>query len=206
MTYGPDPAPITTSSAEASKPSLTPDAIDKCLRDKVAVALNACDNAAKHYDDYYKGFVALDGKAQATATVSGLVLAAVAAFVKDGRVPALVSGSRWWILVVLAPPVSALVSVILALIGAKVTEVTVPFDSPEQIREAKDLAELDCGEFSQVHVLNYYRARLEHWIDAIESIQSVVERKSGWILRGQIALILALFSLLALYIVTLLKA
>ena len=206
MTIGPDPVPAPTSSEEASKPSFTPDAMDKCLRDKVAVALNACDNAAKHYDDYYKGFAALDGKAQATAAVSGLVLAAVAAFLKDGRVPALVSCSRWWILLILASPISALISVILALIGAKVTEVIVPFDSPEQIREAKDLAELDCGEFSQAHVLNYYRARLEHWINAIESIQSVVERKSCWILTGQIAMIVALVSLLVLYIVTLLKS
>jgi hypothetical protein len=179
---------------------------DKCLRDKVQVSTNACDNAAKQYDDFYKSFAALDGKSQSAATVSGLVLAAVAAFVKDGRIPVLMSCSRWWVLLILAPPVSALISVIYALVGAKVTEVVVPFDSPEQIREAKDLAQLDCNEFSQSHVLNYYNARLEHWIGALESIATAVSRKATWVLRSQIAMLASLAFLLVLYVVTVLKS
>jgi hypothetical protein len=183
-----------------------PESLDKCMRDKVAVALNACDNAAKHYDDYYKSFTALDGKAQATAAVSGLVLAAIAAFAKDGRVPLIVSSAHVGIVVVLGAPVAALASVIICLFGARVTEVVVPFDSPEQIREAKNLADLGCEEFSQEHVLDYYRARLEHWITALESIESVLKRKASWTLGGQIAMIAALVFLLVLYTMTLLKS
>jgi hypothetical protein len=179
---------------------------DKCVQGKVALAKDACDSAAKHYDDYYRSFASLDGKAQATATISGLVLAAMAAFVKDGRVSALVHSGHWWILMPLAPPVFSLASVIMSLVGAKVTEIVVPFDSPEQIREAKNLAKLPCTEFSQEHVLDYYRARLEHWIQAVESIAKAVESKASWILRGQIAMIAALVALLALYIVVLLKS
>jgi hypothetical protein len=183
-----------------------PNSLDKCTRDKVAVALNACDNAAKHYDDYYKSFTALDGKAQATAAISGFVLAAIAAFAKDGRASVLVSSAYASIALLLGAPIAALTSVIICLFGARVTEVVVPFDSPEQIREAKNLADLGCDEFSQEHVLDYYRARLEHWITALGSIESVVKRKAWWILRGQIAMIVALVFLLILYTVTLLKS
>lgn len=182
------------------------DSLDKCMRDKVAVALNACDNAAKHYDDYYKSFASIDGKAQTTAAISGLVLAALAAFVKDGRVPPLVNSGHSWIFIILAAPVAALVSVITCLFGARVTEVVIPFDSQEQIREAKNLAELGCDEFSQQHILDYYHARLEHWITALESIESVVKRKACWILRGQIAMIAALSFLLILYVTILLNS
>jgi hypothetical protein len=191
---------------KGGSPNDGPDSLDKCMRDKVAVALNACDNAAKHYDDYYKSFTALDGKAQATAAVSGLVLAAIAAFAKDGRASVLVSSGYGSIVVVLGAPIAALTSVIICLFGARVTEVVVPFDSPEQIREAKNLTDLDCDEFSQEHVVNYYRARLEHWITALESIESVVKRKACWILGGQIAMIASLVFLLVLYTVTLLKS
>ena len=187
-------------------PNAQPDSLDKCMRDKVAVALNACDNAAKHYDDYYKSFTALDGKAQATAAVSGLVLAAIAAFAKDGRSSVLVSSAYCWIIVVLGAPAAALASVIICLVGARVTEVVVPFDSPEQIREAKNLADLGCDEFTQEHVLDYYRARLEHWITALGSIELVVKRKARWILRAQIAMIASLVLLLILYTATLLKS
>jgi hypothetical protein len=176
------------------------------MRDKVAVALNACDNAAKHYDDYCKTFTSLDGKAQATAAVSGLALAAIATFAKDGRTSVLVTSAHGWIVIVLGAPITALASVIICLFGARVTEVVVPFDSSEQIREAKNLADLDCGEFSQEHVLDYYRARLEHWITALESIDSVVKRKACWILGGQIAMIASFVFLLVLYTVALLKS
>lgn len=179
---------------------------DKCLREKVGVATAACDNAAKQYDDYYKGFVALDGKSQSAVTISALVLAAVATFVKDGRIPVLISSSRWWIVLILVAPVSALISVIFALVGSKVTEVVVPFDSPEQIREAKDLAQLGSDEFSQAHVLNYYNARLEHWIGALESIEYVSVGKARWVLRSQMSMLFSLVCLLALYMVILLKS
>ena len=55
----------------------------------IAVLVDACANAARHYDSSHKGFVALDAKAQGVASVSGLVLAAIAAFSRDGRPPVL---------------------------------------------------------------------------------------------------------------------
>ena len=46
---------------------------------------HACDSSAKQYEDLHKTFVALDAKAQTTATASGVVLAAVVAFVNAGK-------------------------------------------------------------------------------------------------------------------------
>jgi hypothetical protein len=186
--------------------TFVPEASEACLHDKVAVALNACETAAKHYEDYGGAFTTLDGKAQATGIISGLVLAAVAAFFKDGKAPAIVSGKHCWIFLVLAPPVLALAAVITSLLGARVTEVISPFDSPEQIREAKNLADVDCVEFSQEHVLDYYRARLEHWLKALEGIRLVVRGKAKWILWCQRLMIASLVFLLVLYIVVLFKS
>jgi hypothetical protein len=179
------------------------DSDEACTRDKVAVATSACENACQQYDDYYKSFSGLDGKAQATATVSGVALAAIAAFLQGGQVASLLHAGCWHSLAVLAPPSLALMSVILSLIGSKVTDVVVPFDSAERIQEAKDLAELDCSEFSQQHVLDYYRAQLEHWILALQSIDSAVETKARWILWGQISMICSLIGLVVLYILIL---
>ncbi len=179
------------------------DAREARIRDKVSVAASACDNASKQYDDYYKSFSGLDSKAQATATVSGLALAAIAAFLQGGHVASILHAGCWHSLAVWVPPSLALVSVILSLVGSRVTDVVTPFNSSERIREAKDLAELHCSEFSQQHVLDYYRSQLEDWILALDSIDAAVESKARWVLSGQVAMIFSLIGLLVLYILIL---
>ena len=62
----------------------------------IAVAQTACDNASKQYDDYYKTFVALDAKAQSTATIGGVVIAAVVAFVDAGKLDSVLRSSPSW--------------------------------------------------------------------------------------------------------------
>lgn len=176
---------------------------EDCTQDKVAVAASACENASKQYDDYYKSFSGIDGKAQATSTVSGLALAAIAAFLQNGQVASLLHAGCWHRLAVWAPPSLALASVILSLIGSMITDVVTPFNSSERIREAKDMAELPCSEFSQQHVLDYYRSQLEDWISALKSIDSAVESKARWVLSGQVAMIFAFISLLILYMLIL---
>ena len=157
---------------------------DTCIRDKISVAISACDSAAKQYDDYAKSFIALDVKAQATTVISGLVLASIAAFVKDGRVAAL-HDSRWWILLILAAPVAALSGVVISVLGSHIREVIVPFDAPAQIHDIQNLTSIDCTEFSPEHVLLFHRERLTHWSEALKSIVEVTETKAMWVARGQ---------------------
>jgi hypothetical protein len=182
------------------------DPTDKCIIGKISVAINACDSAAKHYDSYYRGFMALDAKGQGTVTVSGLILAAMAAFLKDGRVPVLVSSSRWWILLILAAPAAALVAAIISLFGTRLVDVVVPFDASAQIHEAKILAALDCTEFSQRHILDYYLERLTHWNRALDSIESAISRKARRVSLAQKMMLVGLLTLLLLFIVILLKS
>ena len=165
----------------------------------ISVAETACDNAAKHYDDYYKTFAALDGKAQAAATVSGILLASVVAFVNAGRLSTLLSSvGTWGYLLVLSPAVGALVTVIVSFVAAKVMKVAVPFSAPDQLKEVGDLADLPPEELSKDYLLDYYRDRLTHWKAALADIAAGVERKARLVLWTQALLVLTVVLLLIL--------
>ena len=125
-------------------------ATQRCLEMMISVAQNACDCAAKQYDDYYKSFAAFDVKAQATATISGVVLAAFVAIANAGRFQTLLASGRicGYLLVTLTP-LFAFSAVIASLIASRVRAVTIPFDSIEQIREVDALTKLDCKQFSE---------------------------------------------------------
>jgi hypothetical protein len=180
---------------------MTTESVEKCERDKATLLIDACEVAAKHYEDYWNAFANLDAKALGVATIGGIVLAAVVAFLKDGRAPAFAQGNCFLMLLILAPPLLALTAIIFSLFGAKVTEVVEPFDAPERMREAKALAELDCGEFSSQHIVDYYRAQLDHWSKAISDIKEVVAAKGKRVLLGQAFLIAALSSLVVVFFV-----
>jgi hypothetical protein len=186
---------------EIIEKTMTPYTDDQRLDALISIAQNACDNAAKHYDDYYKSFAALDGKAQSTATVSGVVLAAVVAFMNAGRLSPLLStkGDCGYVLV-LSPAIGALLAVVVSFAASKVMDITVPFAAADQIKEAEDLARLPPNELSREHILGYQHARLSHWKDALSDIDSGVRKKARLVLWAQVLLVLTLFSLLTLFI------
>jgi hypothetical protein len=167
----------------------------------ISIAQAACDSAAKHYDDYYRSFAALDGKAQSTATVSGVVLAAVVAFMNAGRLTPLLStwGGCGYFLV-LSPAIGALLAVVMSFLASRVMDITVPFAAADQIKEAEDLARLPPNELSREHLLGYQHARLSHWKEALSDIDSGVRKKARLVFWAQILLVLTLLSLLTLFI------
>jgi hypothetical protein len=164
---------------EDREEEMTPEEINACERDKIALLIDARDAAAKQYEDYSNAFVNLDNKASAVATIAGIVLAAVVAFLKDGQAPAVAQGNCFYMIMIVASPVLALAAIVFSMIGAKVTEVVEPFDAPERMREAKNLAEIDCDEFSRQHIIDYYRAQVDYWSKAIEDIRKVVATKAN---------------------------
>jgi hypothetical protein len=167
----------------------------------ISIAQTACDSAAKHYDDYYKSFAALDGKAQSTATVSGVVLAAVVAFMNAGQLrPLLLGRGSCGYFLVLSPAIGALLAVLVSFAASKVMDITVPFAAADQIKEAEDLAGLSQDELSREHLLSFHRARLNHWKDALADIDSGVRKKAVLVLWAQILLVVTLFFLLSLFI------
>ena len=185
---------------------MTPEEIEVCERDKVSLLIDARNVAAKHYEDYSKAFANLDTKASTIATISGIVLASVVAFLKGGRVPVFAHENCAYMLIIVATPILALTAIIYSLFGAKVTEVIEPFDSLERMRESKNLAELVNDEFSQQHIIDYYRAQMDHWSKAIEDIKIVVSSKADRVLNGQRFLIAALVVLTILFVVVLFKS
>jgi hypothetical protein len=166
-----------------------------------SIAESACDSAARQYDDYYKSFAALDGKAQSTATLGSAVLAAVVAVMNGGRLSGFLSNDHpCRYLLVTAPAVGALLTVIVGFYATRVTEITVPFAADEQIEEVEDLVRLPADELSKGHVLNYHRARLTHWKEALSGMSSAVSTKAKWVLCGHVLLVITLFLLLALFV------
>lgn len=178
--------------------------VDACERDKIALLVDARDAAAKQYEDYANAFVNLDAKASAAATIAGIVLAAVVAFLKDGQAPAVAQGNCIYMIMIVASPVLALAAIVASMVGAKVTEVVEPFDAPERMREAKNLAEIGSDEFSRQHIIDYYRAQLDYWSKSIEDIRGVTATKAKRVLYGQAFLIAALAILVLVFVVFLL--
>lgn len=178
---------------------MTPE--DECERNRAAILQDACSIGAKHYEDYWNAFVNLDTKASVIATIGGIVLAAVVAFLEGGQVPAVAQGNWMYRALIIASPVLALVAVVMSLFSSLVMDVMEPFDAPERIREAKNLAELDCSEFSLRHSVNYYQSQATYWSEAIGDIKDVVAKKAHRVLCAQCVLILALAALVVLFVV-----
>jgi hypothetical protein len=177
---------------------------ETCEREKLALLINACDVAAKQYEDYWNAFANLDEKAVAVATIAGIVLAAVVAFLTEGKAPAFAQESWQHTALILEPPLLALIAIISSLLGSRVRELVAPFDAPARIEEAKLLGELECGEFSLRRVINYYNEQLKLWSKAIESIGDAVGAKADRVLFGQWYLIASISFLVVLFVLFLL--
>jgi hypothetical protein len=197
--------PASAGDSKGSGGLIAPDA-EKCAEKQIALAKEASDSAAKQYDDYYRSFAGVDGKAQYTATISSFVLASFVALMNAKRFELLLSSHCVGnYLLVILPPVCALLSVILSLVATKVRDVAIPYGAADQIKDAENLADLQCDEFTAEHVLDYYRARLRHWKIALDDIAGAVERKSAWVLRSQILMVIALTLLLFIFVAITIK-
>jgi len=169
----------------------------------IEVMRDVCTSAAAQYDDYYKSFVGLDGKAQSAATVAGVSIGAVVAFIDASRLNALIirNGVWWHYMIALLPAATALITVILSLVAMCVRGTVVQFSAMEQIDEAEDLAKLAGDEVSVERVLGYYGGRLNHCKGALKNIAAHVESKGRWVIAAQVGLVISLTSLLLLFIV-----
>lgn len=181
-------------------------------KDIISLLQNACDVASKQYDDYYKSFAALDAKAQGTATVSGLVLAAMAAFLKDGRIPVIAkSGVRGFILILL-PPTFALLAVVVSLWAARIMDIVEPFGSTQRTRDAINLSKQDPDLMSNEQVFIYYREQLKDWEKTFDGdgkttgIVEAVNNKGILVHWGQILMVSSLCLLLILFVEVLIKS
>jgi uncharacterized membrane protein len=168
----------------------------------LTIAKDACKSAEAQYDDYYRSFVGLDGKAQAAGTVAGVVLAALFAYVNASHSvsisnpPPIASH-----ILLIGCAVGALLTVVVSVISMRVRDAVMPFAATEQITEAEDLAALPAAEISSERVLRYYRGRLNHSKLALGDMSKHISIKGRWTLGTQIILIVTLAILLALFLV-----
>jgi hypothetical protein len=175
-----------------------PDRVSRLL----TIAKDACKSAEAQYDDYYRSFVGLDGKAQAAGTVAGVVLAALFAFVNASHSAAIpLPAPRGLHILLFGSSVGALLTVIISIIAMRVRDAVTPFAATEQITEAEDLADLPASEISSDRILLYYRGRLTHLKMALGDMSRHITIKGRWALTAQIVLISTLALLLALFLV-----
>jgi hypothetical protein len=165
------------------------------------VVEDACHSAEQQYDDYYKAFIGLDGKAQSAGTVAGVVMGAVVAFVNAPRLDAFLCSHKSLAgrLLILAPAGLALITVIMALSVLWVRNTAVPHAAGEQMDEAEELANLPDDEVSTEQVVRYFRGRFTHLREALKDIDAAVSAKGWRLLAAQIALAATLVSLLLLF-------
>jgi hypothetical protein len=170
------------------------DALLEVLRD-------ACESAGAQYDDYYKSFIGLEGKAQVAGTVGYVVMGAVAAFVNASHPTGFLPTDTPCVreMVTFGPAALALITVILSLSVLWVRSTVIPYAALEQIEEVEDLAKLPDDSVSAERIANYYRGRLQHLRDALNDIQKAVETKGSRLLVTQISLLVTLSSLLVLF-------
>jgi hypothetical protein len=179
--------------------------VEQHTKQRVIILTHACASAEKRYDGYEKKLAALDAKAQAVATVSGLVLAAIAAFSKDGRPPIPAGGGCWWIVLVLTIPVLALAAVIISMWGATVREPANPFDTSSSLLDAEQIASSPSEALEANWILNYYMGQLKRWQACLDGtgqlhgIKHTVNRKGHYVLIGQRLLMLAFVLLILLF-------
>jgi hypothetical protein len=168
----------------------------------VRIAEDACRSATAQYDDYYRSFVGLDGKAQAAGTVAGVVVGALVAFVNATRLSQLLSreGSGCLHALLFASTLGALATVILSVLAMRVRDAVMPFAAEDQIAEAEDLAALSEATIPPDRVFRYYGGRLNHSKVALQDMSDHIESKARWVLATQIALSFTLASLLVLFL------
>jgi hypothetical protein len=157
------------------------------------VARHAAEQAAAQYEDYFRTFMALDGKAQAAATVAGVALASVVAFIKPEHLKASVAACGiWGYALVALPGIGALATILLSIRAVRVTEMTIPYAAADQIGETEDLLQLDPAELTGGHLLDFQRARLRHWKKALEDVRKAVEHKAQRVAQAQKALVVTI--------------
>lgn len=157
----------------------------------VALAESVCDSYAKQYEDYSKTFVALDAKAQATATIGGVLLATIVALANAGKLASLLKcGSVSGVLLALSPALAAFVAICIALFASRARPVSAPYDAARQHKEFEDYMRLR-AEVDQETLLSFHAGRLNHWKTCLESVAKAVNEKGDQVARAQIAMVIA---------------
>jgi len=161
-------------------------AIDRNAQDHVR--LDAIVSFQEEYKDLYDTWKSIDGKAQATATIAGIFLAAAFAIARD--VPATFLPYQRTILVVAI--VLLVATVCLCLFGLQIRRISsAPIgENSKQLVEdlLPSLTKRDQGE----RMSRYIKDRFDMWHLANAEFKRKSARKALWVTLGQIGLVAAI--------------
>jgi hypothetical protein len=160
---------------------------------------SACSSAQAQYDDMYKGFVGLDGKAQAAGAVAGVLAGFVTSVVNASQFAAFLAGGEWRYGLLALPAIFAVGTVVVSIWAMRVQKTIMPYATDGQMREVQALIELPPTDLSADRLLRYHQGRLKQIHDAIADIRGHIERKGKRVLAAQALLIATLLALVALF-------
>lgn len=153
----------------------------------------ARENCAKHYDDLFRTFMSLDSKAQSTATIAGVQLAAIVAFLQKGQIETLLRSYGAVAGAFLMTAVVLLVVVIGACVVAMwVTNVPAPYGADREAEALRSLRQLSPSEFSGETAVNHLAEHLEHWQKLVQEMSEATARKAKRVAACQGVMVLGL--------------
>jgi hypothetical protein len=163
------------------------------LEIKLKLLSAARDNCARHYDDHFRTFASLDGKAQATATFAGAQLGLLLALLQKADLPFLVAAFGGWVLVLVVGTLGLLLVVVAAsILAMRVRKVPVPFMADSEVEALKDLVNLDPWEADQQMMVNHYNDHLSAWLGVLSEMKEIVNKKATSVFACQWAMVAGL--------------
>jgi hypothetical protein len=153
----------------------------------------ARDNCAKEYDDLFRTFASLDAKAQNTAAIAGVQLAAILAFLQKDNLRILVESYGPGTYPLLIATLITLVVVIGAcMLAMKVTDLPEPYSGVREVEALASLRRLPSEEFDAETTVNHLVDHLEMWKGVIKGMSDATYTKATSVKACQWTMVLGL--------------
>lgn len=165
--------------------------------------LNYC---AGDYSILERTFAGLDTKAQATFAVAGIFLALVGSLIADREIAAAIRGSCPAILLLFLTLGALLGSTLLCVWAMRIRRVPTPLEGEKLSEVAEDVLAPESGDVSRETYEGWFREQIGAWEEPLKEMRKVNEDKAAWVLRAQVALVIAIICSSALTILYVLVA
>ena len=177
--------------------------MDGIRRELLERVLQSC---VQEYADKQNTFAQIDTKAQTTASVAGVLIAAALAFVQADSVERiLTAGGIKVVLLFGSVMVLLLGSTLFCLLAMKISRVAAPLESQELGRMVNDILGLDPSEVTDQIVDNFARDQASAWQKTLRSLRKTNRDKANRVLWGQVLLAVALLLVAIVVLVFLLQ-
>jgi hypothetical protein len=176
------------------------------MRSRAELLLDALKVCTDQYSNYSSRYAALDGKAQGTATLGGVLLGAVLAFVPQTIFRATL---KFYGATATYPVAGALVlsicGIVFALRSMGVKAGRIPFQGEAVGGAVLDLLQLSDVDRTNNLIERHYAGQLQQWRLTLEDMRFTINRKSVALRSGQMFIAGAAASVAAFVMLVLLS-